>query len=87
MNTQEIVHPHNGSDEAKNPRLNNRPSLPDLFARIMAWFTPRQPSLFERAQAELNRREIEARRQHKAVKHIQQLRRRAVSDALAGRLK
>ncbi len=87
MNTNRIVQTHNGNAKGRQPFSSEPLSLPNLtrwFKRLIA--PEPDPCSLELVMAELNRREAEKRRQHKAVKHIQALKKHVLQSALAGKL-
>jgi len=58
-----------------------------MISRILSYFRRPEPSLYERALAELNRREAEARRKHGKVRVYRAMRRELVRRNLAGELR
>lgn len=56
-------------------------------ALIRSWFSPAPPSLFERTMQELNRREAEARKAHKAIRPIRAMKQELVRRNLVGEVR
>lgn len=58
-----------------------------MIARLISIFRRSEPSLFERAMAELNRREAEARQKHGRVRVFRAMKRELVRRNLSGELR
>lgn len=58
-----------------------------MIARLISIFRRPEPSLFERAMAELNRREAEARKKHGRVRVYRAMKRELVRRNLRGELR
>lgn len=57
-----------------------------MIARILSLFRKPKPTLFERAMAEISRREAEARKKHGKVRVYQAMKKELVRRNLAGEL-
>ncbi len=81
----------NDSGRVHPSETSARPLFPfkarGLIARILSFFRKPEPTLFERAIAEVNRREAEARRKHRRVRIYQAMRRELVRRNLSGELR
>lgn len=76
----------NDSGRVHPSETSARPLFP-LIARMFSYFRKPEPTLFERAIAEVNRREAEARRKHRRVRIYQAMRRELVRRNLSGELR
>lgn len=58
-----------------------------MISRLISLFRRPEPSLYERALAELNRREAEARRKHGKVRVYRAMKRELIRRNLSGELR
>jgi hypothetical protein len=58
-----------------------------MIARLISIFRKPEPSLYERAMAEITRREAEARKKHGRVRVYQAMKQELVRRNLAGELR